>query len=71
MSMGSTNIKYVLLMITSLACALAATQTSATRITGTVLDPAGRPVAGAQSGRGKNLFLLLIIAAPLACGIHH
>jgi hypothetical protein len=43
----------------ALACALAAAQTGAVRINGTVLDPGGRPVGGArvefESGSGQRL----------------
>ncbi|MGA2085340.1 MAG: TonB-dependent receptor [Terracidiphilus sp.] len=47
--MRSTNFRIVILVLAALACALPAqAQTGAARITGTVLDPAGRPVAGAR-----------------------
>ena len=38
----------LLLMLSALACTLAPAQTSAPRISGTVFDPAGKPVAAAQ-----------------------
>jgi hypothetical protein len=45
---SSTKIRIVLLALFVPASALASAQTGAARITGTVLDPAGRPVAGAR-----------------------
>jgi hypothetical protein len=49
MAASSTNIKIVLLLLVALAGTLAtAAQTGAARVNGTVLDPSGRPVAGAR-----------------------
>jgi hypothetical protein len=48
MKISSTNYEYVIPILIALACALAAAQTGTVRINGTVLDPAGRPVAGAR-----------------------
>ena len=48
MQAGSTKSRIVIPMLFALACTLAAAQTGTARITGTVLDPAGRPVAGAH-----------------------
>jgi Carboxypeptidase regulatory-like domain len=45
---GSTKIKYVLPAVASLVCALAEAQIAAPRISGTVLDPVGKPLAGAH-----------------------
>lgn len=48
MRRGSTKIKFALLALTALACAAAEAQSVAPRIQGSVLDPAGRPVANAR-----------------------
>ncbi len=48
MIFSSTKIKIVILALAAYFCAVAAAQTGAPRICGTVLDPAGRPVAGAR-----------------------
>ncbi len=45
MAASSTKIKIVLLTLFALASALASAQTATSRITGTVLDPQGHPVA--------------------------
>jgi hypothetical protein len=48
MSCSSTKITFVLLALAALACAVATAQSGRARISGTVLDPAGQPVAGAR-----------------------
>ena len=48
MGRRSTNIKIVLLLFCAAASALAAAQTGAARISGTVFDPSGKPVAAAR-----------------------
>jgi hypothetical protein len=49
MGISSTNFKIVILLLAALAGSLAAVaQTGPTHINGTVLDPSGRPVAGAS-----------------------
>ena len=47
MRSGSTKIRFVLLLVVTLAAAAGA-QTAVPRVSGTVIDPAGRPVAGAR-----------------------
>ena len=48
MRAGSTKSRVVLLAICAASFVLAAAQTGAPRVAGTVFDPAGRPVAGAR-----------------------
>ena len=48
MATSSTKLGIVLLLLFALAGALAEAQTDGVRICGTVLDPAGRPMAGAR-----------------------
>ena len=48
MATSSTKLGIILLLLFALAGALAEAQTDGVRICGTVLDPAGRPVAGAR-----------------------
>jgi hypothetical protein len=59
MGSSSTKYKFVLSALFSLACAIALAQAGTIRMNGVVLDPAGKPVAGARveldSGSGMRL----------------